>query len=336
MPDFPTRHCCGPRALVLILLQLHSTTATGFWTSDGRTALGLSGTVARALNRIRASARDQRLADGLWLERSTPVDGAAEPTTGASSKRPPADLLELADAVFDTHRLSWRNAIVPGIDFNVCKDRTQTYRFYVARNAKNSNGDTATRTFGVQRRRMQLIMLPIMYKLGVITTLLTGLTVLSLKGVTIGVILLMLAVTSIVARLHPPKYGAYGGGGGGWYAAASPWSGHDPFDRSSSQQQQSPDKNIHVHVHTAPGPAVSSAGMAMYRGPSAYDRDGSGPADDGGGGASYWNRGNDDYYYEAAAINHNNNYYYHNRPINNGAGPVESTTVSSVYHRWLG
>lgn len=169
-----------------------------------------------------------------------------------------------------------------------------------------------TRTFGIQRRRMQ-IMLPIMYKLGVITTLLTGLTVLSLKSVTIGVILLMLAVTSIVTKLQLSKsphvhYGAH----------PPVWTGHDPFDRSS-QILQAPDKSIHVHVHAAPGTFLKSS--------AGYDYAAHRYNDDGGGGAyDYWNRVNNNY--DAGAINHKGLSHFYD--------VVATTTTNSVHNRWLG
>lgn len=157
-------------------------------------------------------------------------------------------------------------------------------------------------------------MMPIMYKLGVITTLLTGLTLLSVKGVTIGVILLILALTSIVAKLTKSHH----------YASPPPWPGHyDPYDRSSQPQQLSPDKNIHVHVHAAPasgppGPAPPSPYAISSKG--SYDT-----AEDAGG--LYWNRANEEYY--NAAMNH----YYNNRRQNNN--DVDST-VNGAYSRWLG
>lgn len=146
MPSSRTRYdAAPPRALALILIVLlqpvrpdrPTTTTTGFWASGVPAVLRLPGTVARALNRIRQSTRDQRLTEDLWLER-LPFGRDAE----SIPDRQPADVLELADAVFDTHRLSWRNAVVPGVDFNVYKDRTQAYRFYVARNRQNHNGNS--------------------------------------------------------------------------------------------------------------------------------------------------------------------------------------------------
>jgi len=191
---------------------------------------------------------------------------------------------------------------------------------------------------------MQLfVMLPVMYKLGVITTLLTGLVVLTLKGVTIGVILLVIALTGLVAKLskyHNPYMSPMP-------TAVSDWSGyqHDPYDRSSQLQPPSPtsqDKDIHVHVHTAPGP-VPSAVVSYSPGPASsavsYSK-GLPQLDDddmnnynnnyyyNGGGGPYWNRGGEEYY-DAPAIKHSGDNH-----LQLGA---ESTTVrNSIYHRWLG
>jgi len=184
-------------------------------------------------------------------------------------------------------------------------------------------------------------MLPVMYKLGVITTLLTGLVVLALKGVTIGVILLVIALTGIVAKLsksHNPYVSPI--------PEVSAWSGyhHDPYDRSSQQQSPPPpysqDKNIHVHVHTAPGPVPSAVGYSPGPAPSAVSYSKGPPPlptplddDDmnkynnnyyyNGGGGAYWNRAGEE--------------YYDHRGDNHLQLGAESTTASnSVYHRWLG
>ncbi|KAK6634685.1 hypothetical protein RUM43_012087 [Polyplax serrata] len=74
------------------------------------------------------------------------------------------------------------------------------------------------------RKRLQFALLPIMYKMGVMTTLLTGLTVLALKGLTIGLILLFFALGN-----HFLKY-------------SKQW-------KPSSSQQP-----IHVHVHSPDAP----------------------------------------------------------------------------------
>ncbi|XP_014292689.1 uncharacterized protein [Halyomorpha halys] len=71
-------------------------------------------------------------------------------------------------------------------------------------------------------RRMKLIMLPIMYKLGVITTLLTLLTVFALKGLTIGVLLLVMSSAGLAAKFKYAHYNPH-------------WAG--------------PSKEVHVHVH---------------------------------------------------------------------------------------
>lgn len=170
------------------------------------------------------------------------------------------------------------------------------------------------RTFGVHRRRMQM-MLPIMYKLGVITTLLFGLTVLSVKGVTIGLILLMLAVTGIVTKVSTRQ---------SQHHYAPPWSAaiHDVYDRSSSSpQSQQPyaaqhEKSIHVHVHAAlPGATVV--------------RD----ADDVGDDAQhYWNGAVGDYrrrYYGDDGA-----HYY--RGPGSDAVAFDTSSTNSAYRRWLG
>lgn len=118
--DRTTRRPCRRRPPLLLLLSLTVVAITAAAAAeDGPWArtetLGLSATVARALNRIRESRRDVRLSDDLWFE-AVPAQHAYRP--------PPADsLIGLADSVFDTHRLSWRNALLPGMAINVRKDR---------------------------------------------------------------------------------------------------------------------------------------------------------------------------------------------------------------------
>ncbi|XP_026816593.1 uncharacterized protein LOC113556067 [Rhopalosiphum maidis] len=299
--------------------------------------LGLHSVISRALSRVRESTRDHRLAGDLWLE-TVDSDGRAEDGGSTATSGPlPDDLAAQADAVFDNHRLSWRDAVVRGLDLSVYKDREkQRYVLGITRRTGNSQ---ATRTFGVVgRRRMQMFfMLPVMYKLGVITTLLTGLVVLTLKGVTIGVILLIIALSSIVAKLskfHNPYASAP-------MPAISGWSGyhHDPYDRSSPQQPLSPlqDKNIHVHVHTGPGPvppAVSYAKSPPPPMPQLADDDevnnyNSNNYYYNGGGGAYWNRAGEEYY-NAPAMNH-----YH-RGDNHQLGAESTTASNSVYQQWLG
>lgn len=77
------------------------------------------------------------------------------------------------------------------------------------------------RTFGA-RRRIMMALLPVMYKMGVMTTMLGVLVVLALKGITIGIILLFLSLGSFLS-----KFKAHG----------VPWQPQKPLD-------------IHVHVHT--------------------------------------------------------------------------------------
>uniref|UniRef100_A0A2S2N876 Uncharacterized protein n=1 Tax=Schizaphis graminum TaxID=13262 RepID=A0A2S2N876_SCHGA len=302
--------------------------------------LGLHWVISRALSRVRESTRDLRLAGDLWLEAVDSDRRADDNGSTATSGPLPDDLVAQADAVFDNRRLSWRDAVVRGLDLNVYKDRKkQRYALGITRRTGDSQG-SATRTFGVGPRRMQIFfMLPVMYKLGVITTLLTGLVVLTLKGVTIGVILLIIAISGIVAKLskfHNPYASAP-------MPAISGWSGyhHDPYDRSSPQQPLHPlqDKNIHVHVHTGPGPvppAVSYTKSPSQPMPQLADDDevnnynsNSYYYNGGGGGGTYWNRAGEEYY-NSPAMN-----YYH-RGDNHQLGAESTTASNSVYQQWLG
>lgn len=109
--------------------------ADGKLWSRAKASLGFPATIARALNRIRSSRRDVRLTDDLWFE-TLRSDGNA---LKSPTESPPADLLRLTDAVFDTHRLSWHNALLQGMDINVYKDRTRRYVFNVTRNMDGEN-----------------------------------------------------------------------------------------------------------------------------------------------------------------------------------------------------
>ncbi|CAB3375616.1 Hypothetical predicted protein [Cloeon dipterum] len=84
------------------------------------------------------------------------------------------------------------------------------------------------------KRRLQMALLPIMYKLGVMTTLLGVLVVMVAKGLAIGVILLILAVASAV------KHKAYWGGG---------FEGHASGFSAPSGYATAPQPPVHVHLH---------------------------------------------------------------------------------------
>ncbi|KAK7866521.1 hypothetical protein R5R35_002480 [Gryllus longicercus] len=101
--------------------------------------------------------------------------------------------------------------------------------------AEAGEGARAARTFGGPRKRL-LLLLPIVYKLGVITTLLGVLIALAVKSVAIGLLLLALGAANLAAvtKLKASDHGWSGGGGG--------HSGGVP---------------IHLHVH---GGSVSGGG----------------------------------------------------------------------------
>ncbi|XP_011643644.1 uncharacterized protein LOC105431260 [Pogonomyrmex barbatus] len=77
-----------------------------------------------------------------------------------------------------------------------------------------------SRTFG--NKRVQFMLMPMMYKMGVMMTMLMVITAISAKGLLIGVILLVLKLSTFLAKLHS-----------GWHAP-QPWSSPQP---------------VHVHVH---------------------------------------------------------------------------------------
>lgn len=67
------------------------------------------------------------------------------------------------------------------------------------------------RTFGHHfLKRMSFAMIPMMYKLGMMTTLLITLTIMSTKGLAVGVLLLILAISQVsynpLERPNPHKH----------------------------------------------------------------------------------------------------------------------------------
>ncbi|XP_058122897.1 uncharacterized protein LOC131293877 [Anopheles ziemanni] len=91
-------------------------------------------------------------------------------------------------------------------------------------------GIAESRTFG-RIRRLQAMIVPVMFFLGVMKTLLAFLVAISLKSLFVGVSILMinigLAMAKVIAFFKTKhSYEHHGHGGGGWS-----------------------DKNIHVHIH---------------------------------------------------------------------------------------
>ncbi|XP_070166891.1 uncharacterized protein [Polyergus mexicanus] len=72
------------------------------------------------------------------------------------------------------------------------------------------------RTFG-KIRRLQFMLMPMIYKMGVMMTMLTVLTVISAKGLFVGIILLILKLSTFLAKFYS-----------GWHASSQP---------------------IHLHIH---------------------------------------------------------------------------------------
>ncbi|XP_046747404.1 uncharacterized protein LOC124411910 [Diprion similis] len=98
--------------------------------------------------------------------------------------------------------------------------------------ARGQGGEVSQgRTFAI--KRLQFMLLPVMYKMGVLTTLLTVLLIVSLKSLLIGVILLVLKVGSFLAKFHQPHAEPHHQMP--WYMPPQPWVQPQP-----------------IHVHLSP------------------------------------------------------------------------------------
>ncbi|CAL1686898.1 unnamed protein product [Lasius platythorax] len=86
------------------------------------------------------------------------------------------------------------------------------------------------RTFG-KIRRLQFMLMPLIYKMGVMMTMLMVLTAISVKGLFVGIILLVLKLATFLAKFYT-----------GWHAASQP---------------------IHLHIHNS-SPYVQSVHPQMY------------------------------------------------------------------------
>ena len=96
------------------------------------------------------------------------------------------------------------------------------------------------------RRRITMALLPIMYKLGVSTTLLGVLVFIGIKTAAMVSVLFVLALGSLAK-----KFGAFSGGG---YHSAH-WAAPPPPAPIQ--------KEVHVHVHADPHKQVSPSGKPL-------------------------------------------------------------------------
>uniref|UniRef100_A0ABD2WY60 Uncharacterized protein n=1 Tax=Trichogramma kaykai TaxID=54128 RepID=A0ABD2WY60_9HYME len=116
------------------------------------------------------------------------------------------------------------------------------------------------RTFGMGKR-IQFMMMPMIYKMGVIITMLTMLTVISLKGLMIvpfrsaGLILLVLKVGALFGKIY-----AAGLGGGHHHHQGSFSYGHS----AGWQPPPPPPPPVHVHVHNNGGDGGSNGGYGAH------------------------------------------------------------------------
>ncbi|XP_012273910.1 uncharacterized protein LOC105696221 [Orussus abietinus] len=98
------------------------------------------------------------------------------------------------------------------------------------------------RTFG--HKRVQFMLLPMMYKMGVMMTMIGVLTVISLKSLLIGVILLMLKFSGFLAKLQTGWQGSH----------PSAWPAHP--------------QPVHVHLHSPGGHPAHAQAYNAWEPPS--------------------------------------------------------------------
>ncbi|XP_026287213.2 uncharacterized protein LOC113212634 [Frankliniella occidentalis] len=251
-----------------------------------------------SVERIRPRERDE----GVDVDRmATSLNEAGLPT-----------LASTAIKVFETHALVWK--LWPGMmHIKIFRDIDEGMDAAV-----EIPPDAGSRTWGFgARRRLTMALLPIMYKMGVGTTLLGVLVFIALKSMFMISILFVLAVSSfakhklsaLTAHHGPPVY----------YSPPPP--AHH--------------KEVHVHVHAdkqayggwhrhgshGPPHGVDAGYHTAYPAhPAAYH---SGPAHDDGG-----------VYYEPEHAEHPA--YYHHRRAGGPAGPAHAPTVSRWAPLWDG
>nr|CAD7258649.1 unnamed protein product [Timema shepardi] len=159
-------------------------------------------------------------------------------------------LVKMTLDVFRSHKLTW--SVLPEVDVTVYRhdggDGVMDATVHYPAKSVDASGIVG-RTFGA-RKRLMMVLLPMMYKMGVMTTLLVALVVLVLKSITIGIILLVLAFGNLFGKLG--------------------WQHHQQQQHGGWTPPQPP---VHVHVH------VDNAHKGWedpveYPGHTAYSRSG--------------------------------------------------------------
>lgn len=209
-----------------------------------------------------------RITDDVWLARVQPNVTLENDSDNVKLNKSDIKLnkivAELND-VFKTHSLFMN--VVPGKDleiyrrnpdgrFNMKLEGDSTSYPYFVDPINSSTNTGESRTFGFARRRLMMAIIPIMFKMGVMMTMMVVLLFLTLKSVTIGGLLLFIAVTSILSKFKH------------WIS---------PHHHASSE------KNIHVHIHTDGHQWGSSSHVEPH---SIYPHSSYGSYSDG----SSWNR----------------------------------------------
>ncbi|XP_059471380.1 uncharacterized protein LOC132194239 [Neocloeon triangulifer] len=178
--------------------------------------------IDQGLRQMQSSSLYPLLGKRLYLEKREDVQNEPDLTQG--------NVFQRVGKLLDTHNV--KAPITDNLSVKLFK--TPQGPFDISLDVASPETNAQGRTFF--KRRLQMALLPIMYKLGVMTTLMGVLVVMVAKSLAIGVILLILAVSSAV------KHKLYWGGGGhvdahsGGYSAPTGWA-------------QAPQPGVHLHLH---------------------------------------------------------------------------------------
>ncbi|XP_046399214.1 uncharacterized protein LOC124165765 isoform X2 [Ischnura elegans] len=166
-------------------------------------------------------------------------------------------LLEGAMGIFRSHSLKW--SVLPGVSVRLLRNPEfggkMDMKLEIGAEDVNS-GVAAPRTFF--RRKLQFALLSVMYKMGVMTTLLGALVLISLKTLAVGMVLLFLTgfntIKAIGAKLH----------GLGFHGHHHSFPAYHAPEIIESSAPATPHKEVHVHIHNSGGQHGYVTGGTSY------------------------------------------------------------------------
>ncbi|XP_071440050.1 uncharacterized protein [Hetaerina americana] len=189
-------------------------------------------------------------------------------------------LLEATMGIFNSHSLRW--SVRPGVSLRLMKNPVYGGKMDISLELGDDglvtkDGSAVPRTFF--RRKLQFALLSVMYKMGVMTTLLGALVLISLKTLAVGMVLLFLTgfntIKAIGAKLH----------GLGFHGHHHSFPAYHAPEIIESSAPATPHKEVHVHIHNSGGhhgyvtggASISSGpGHSPYHGWSSTGASGSG------------------------------------------------------------